>query len=208
MDYGWARDMTLALIDRYTLSGAPVSEGYNGQADLLRRIPALLDSAQLCAATGAGKIRAITALDSLSRSELGEWWLYRLPENCWQVCSGGLLRSDGAELHRSHRYRLVGDNGIAVPRELGGELLVEYYRYPVGLGKEPGEDTPLDNTLEVQMALPYYAAAQLMLQENAFVYQALYNEFELRMARLGERPKAEVTAVEDAYSAAVRQYNG
>lgn len=208
MDYRWARDMTLALIHQYTVSGSRIPEEYNGQADLIRRIPALLDSAQLCAATTTGKIRAITALSSLNRSSLGQWWLYRLPEDCWQVCSGGLVRYDGPVLHRYHRYRLIGDNGIAVPKELDGEMMVEYYRYPLRLGEDPKEDTPLDNTREVQGALPYYAAAHLMMQDNAFAFQALYNEFEIRLARLGEQLQTELNVVEDAYSGAECLYNG
>lgn len=208
MNYRWARDFTLALINRYTAAGVEIPAGYNDQGDCLKRIPALLDSAQLCAATTTGKIRAVTALSSLSRSSLGRWWLYRLPEDCWQVCSGGLVRYDGPVLQRYHRYRAIGDNGIAVPKTLDGELMLEYYRYPLSLGDDPKEDTLLDNTREVQMALPYYAAAHLVMQDNAFAYQALYNEFEVRLARVGEQLQTEVNVVEDSYSADEYLHNG
>ena len=207
MNYGWARDFTLELINQYSMAGKEIPAGYNNQADYLARIPKLLNDAQVCAATTTGKIRTITALRSLQRRELGAWWLYQLPQDCWQVCSGGLVRYDGPVLHRYHRYRLVGDNGIAIPKELDGELVLEYYRYPLLLDTEPKDTAELDNTMEVQMALPYYAAAHLVMQDDAFSYGALRNEFDSRLARLAEVPQGELTVVEDAYSVAEIEYN-
>ena len=198
VNYKWARGFTLELINQYSIAGVDIPDSYNNQADYIKRIPKLLDDGQMYIATTSGHIRAVTALKSLSRTELGGWWVYRLPRDCWQVC-GGLLRSDGPALHRYHKHRMVGDNGIAVPKELDGELVLEYYRYPMLLGDDPREDAELDNTAEAQMALPYYAAAHLVMQDNAFAYASLYNEFEAKLARLGKNAQAEVGIVEDAY---------
>ena len=159
MDYKWARDFTLELINQYSITGSEVEASYNNQADYLRRLPKLLNDAQVYVATNAGKIRTVAALKSLQSRKVGAWFLYQLPEDCWQVCSGGLIRMDGPVMQRYHRYHLMGDNGIAVPDELDGEMFLEYYRYPVLLGQEPAERTKLDNTVEAQMALPYYVAA-------------------------------------------------
>ena len=115
---------------------------------------------------------------------------------------------DGPQLHRYSRYRLLGDNGITVPKELDGALMLEYFRYPALLGDDPVDTTPLDNTREAQMALPYYVAAHLVMQDDAFAYSALMNEFEAKLARMGERLQAELTIVEDAYSAGEARHNG
>lgn len=207
MNYAWARDFALELINQYSIAGSEIPAGYNNQADYLRRIPKLLDDAQMYVATGAGKIRTVTKLDSLPRQKMGEWVLYRLPEDCWQVCSGGIIRTDGPVLHRYHRYHPVGDNGIAVPGELDGEMMLEYYRYPALLGTEPLDEAPLDNTPEAQMALPYYVAAHIVMHDNAFAYASLYNEFEGKLARLGEHLQTDVNIVEDDYDAGQWYYN-
>lgn len=207
MNYKWARDFALELINQRSIAGSEIQATYNNQADYLQRIPKLLDDAQMYVATTSGKIRTITAINSLPRQNMGGWWLYQLPKDCWQVCSGGLIRTDGPVLQRYHRYHAVGDNGIAVPKELDGELMLEYYRYPALLGSNPLDDTPLDNTVEAQMALPYYVAAHIVMHDDAFAYQALYNEFEAKLARLSEQLHTEMNVVEDAYSADEWDYN-
>lgn len=207
MNYGWARDFTLELIDQYSTAGAKIPESYNNQADYLARIPKLLDDAQHYVATTSGKIRETVGLEELPRSERGAWYIYTLPDNCWQVCSGGLIRFDGPRLQRYHRYHMVGKGQLAVPKDLDGILSVEYFRYPVKLGSSPRDSAPLDNTEEAQRAVPYYAAAHLVMYDNAFAYGALLNEFEAKLARLAEVPHGELNVVEDAYSAGEWEYD-
>ena len=202
MNYKWARDFALELINQYSMAGDPVAASYNNQADYLARIPKLLDDAQHYVATTAGRMRELADLEELSRTERGAWYIYDLPANCWQVCSGGLVRFDGPQLQRYHQYRLIGRNRLAVPKTLDGTMSVEYYRYPIKLGTAPKDSTPLDNSEEAQRALPYYVAAHLLMYDNAFAYASLYNEFEAKLARLAEQPHTELTVVEDAYSAA------
>ena len=199
MNYQWARDYTLQLINQYSIAGAKIPESYNGQADYIKRIPKLLDDAQVYAATTSACIRDLEPLDAMPCDENGGWLVYTLPKNCWQLCSGGLVRYDGETFQRFHRYHPVGGRKIAVPKELKGELSVEYFRYPRLLGETPGDTDELDNTVPVQMALPYYAAAYLVLQDDAYAHQRLKTEFETRLARMGERPHADVNLVEDVY---------
>ena len=201
MNYAWARDFTLQLINQYSTAGTKIPESYNNQADYLVRIPKLLDDAQHYVATTSGRMREIANLEELPRAERGAWYIYTLPSNCWQVCSGGLIRFDGPQLQRFHRYHMIGKRQLAVPKDLDGTMSVEYFRYPVKLGDNPRDTAPLDNTEEAQRAIPYYAAAHLVMHDNAFAYASLYNEFEAKLARLAEEPHAEINTVEDAYSA-------
>lgn len=69
MNYAWARDFTLQLMNQYSTAGAKVPESYNNQADYLVRIPKLLDDAQYYVATTAGKMREMVELDELTRTE-------------------------------------------------------------------------------------------------------------------------------------------
>lgn len=199
MNYKWCKDFALQLINQYTMAGEKVPETYNNQADYIKRIPKLLDDAQMYAATTAAPIRCTEPLTALRCDENGEWNVYTLPKDCWQICSGGLIRYDGDEFQRFHGYHPVGTNKIAVPRSLTGEVHVEYFRYPRQLGDDPKDTDELDNTRPVQMALPYYVAAYLVMQDDAFTFSALNNEFESRLARLTEMPHADVNIVEDVY---------
>jgi len=198
MNYGWARDFTLELIDQYSVAGAKVAPSYNNQADYLHKIPRLLDDAATLAATTNHKLRALLPLSELEREARGRWVVYTLPEDCWQMC-GGLVRFDEERLRRWHGFRLLGRDKFAVPAGLTGGLGVEYFRRPRLLGEDPAEDAELDNTPAVQTALPYYAAAHLVMLDNAFAYASLYNEFEGKLAVPGELPQAEIHAVEDVY---------
>ncbi|MBR3704474.1 MAG: hypothetical protein IKM11_03180 [Oscillospiraceae bacterium] len=201
MNYKWARDFTMQLINRYSTAGASIPAHYNDQADCLARIPKLLDDAQMLAATTAAPILCSEALGALRCDENGGWLVYTLPEDCRQMCSAGLVRYDGDTFERYHRYRIVGANKFAVPKELGGEIHVEYFRYPHLLGETPDDTDELDNTQEVQMALPYYAAAYLVMQDDAFAFSALSNEFEARLTKLKKQPHADISIVQDAYGA-------
>ena len=199
MNYKWAKDFTLQLINQYSVAGQKIADTYNNQADYLNRIPALLDDAQMQAATTTASIRELDNINNLRCDDNGSWLVYTLPENCWQMSSGGLIQYDGEEFRRFHRYHPVGKNKIAVPKGITGEVQVEYLRYPCLLGANPKDEDELDNTLAVQMALPYYAAAQLVMLDDAFAFSALSNEFESRLARLAERPHTDLNTVEDAY---------
>lgn len=200
MNYKWAKNFTLELINQRSIAGADIAPSYNNQEDYLRRIPRLLDDAALQAAAGAGAMRAVKPLGELEQGKLGAWTTYTLPEDCRRlVC---VVRTDGPRLQKYHRYRLVGDDKIALPAELDGEMALEYFRYPALLGEDPGEEAELDNTVEVQTALPYYAAAMLVMGDDAFAYATLMNQFEGKLARLNRGPQTEWETVEDAYSAA------
>ena len=199
MNYRKARDITLQLINQYTAAGQRIPDTYNNQADYLKRIPALLNDAAMQAATTTAPIRELDDLRNLRCDENGAWKVYTMPDDCWQICSGGLIQYDGETFRRFHGYHPVGANKFAVPKDLAGEVQVEYFRYPRLLAADAKDEDELDNTLAVQLALPYYAAAQLVMQDDAFAFSALSNEFEARLARLAERPHTDINIVDDVY---------
>lgn len=199
MNYKWARDFTLQLINQYSVAGKKIPNSYNNQADYINRIPKLLDDAQMYVATTVAPIRMTDDLKNLRCDDNGAWLIYTMPNDCWKVGSGGLIRYDGETFQRFHRYHPVDDNRIAVPRDLTGEVQVEYYRYPKLLGDAPADEDELDNKLPIQMALPYYVAAQLVMQDDAFAFSALSNEFETRLARMGEQAHTDLNTVDDVY---------
>lgn len=201
MTYAWARDFVLQLVNQYSVAGEEVQASYNNQADYIARIPKLLDSAQTLLATTVRKIRVTVPLTELFYTTEGAWKVYALPENCWQMMGGGLIRIRGDRIQRFHKYRMLGAKQIAVPATIKDPMMLEYFRRPGLLGDNPEDGAELDNEPEVQMALPYYAAAHLVMQDNAFAYSALMNEFEDRKNHLFELPQTDLTTVEDVYGA-------
>lgn len=201
MNYKWARDAVLQLIDQYSVAGETVSLSYNNQADYVMKIPALLDDAQLYVATTVRKIRKYVPLAQLDHEDRGACRVYTLPEDCCRVCA--VVCFDGGEIRRSGAWYLLDNSYLAVGAGTGEDSLLQYYRRPVLLGENPAEEALLDNVLEVQMVLPYYVAAHLVMNDNAFAYQALLNEWELRLSRLAEMPVAETGITEDVYSSGI-----
>lgn len=193
MTFGWARDFALELINQYSIAGANVPESYNNQADYVKRIPKLVDDAQLLLATNEGRMRELVPLSELERERRDKWTVYFLPEDYLQMCPG-LVRLDGPG--REMRYTLTG--GRLCIRD-GRGLALEYERLPRPVGTDPMDDTELDNTAAAQMAVPYYVAAHLVMYDNEFAYAALLNEFEQKRALLRETPRAEWGLVEDVY---------
>lgn len=200
MNYKWARDYILELMNQYTMQGAPVPNVYNCQNDYLIRIRKLLNDAQVQVATTVGKIRTVVPLSDLVCEERGKWQIYTMPDDFWKLCSGGLVRYGEDDLERCNLFHAIGANQIAVPKSSSGDMSVEYYRLPKLLSDNPKDEDELDNTVPAQMALPYYVAGHLIMYDNAFAYQALMNEFESKLARLAEDPVFIVSSVEDAYS--------
>ena len=198
MNYQWARDTVLQLIDQYSVAGERVSLSYNNQADYVAKIPGLLDDAQVYAATTVRMIRKYVPLVQLEREVRGAFRIYALPGDCCRVSA--LVCFGGGEVRRSRDWHLLGNDYLAVGQSVGEDALLQYCRRPVLLGSDPEDDALLDNVLEVQMTLPYYAAAHLVMHDNAYAYQALLNEWEMRLARLAALPVAEMGITEDAYA--------
>lgn len=193
----------LDLIFSDTIAGDEIALSYNNQEDYVQAIPRLINDAQTYVATTVKKIPATFALDHPT-GKIGEFDVYTMPANFWTLMAGGLLHggrdpfTGQHTLVRFNGFRLIGGNQICVPHGMKG-LVAEYYRFPDMLEDEPEDDTELDNTLEVQTAIPYYVAAQLVLYDDYFRYSALFNSWEARLARITEPMFTEVHLVEDVY---------
>jgi len=191
MTYGELKDFVLQLLNRYSVAGETVADSYNDQADIKARIPALVRDGLLYLATSCRRMREVAPLTEPKK--VGENVLYQLPDDCYQII-GGLLRKDGTRLGD---YRLVGSRQIMLSQP--GTYLVEYFRYPVSLCKDPDDDAFLDCPPEAQMALAYYVASHLAMEDNNYLHGVLYNEFEVKLLRLQEGLTAQSGQVEDVY---------
>ena len=207
MNYGEIRDASLQLIGQYTIAGAVYAPSYNNQQDYLNKIPFLVNDCLMYIATTTRRIPAQVTLDPAYGEEYGNWLRFNLPDDFFAMREAGLLIPD-ADKRRGEsnvwtRYVLQEpDHFILLPRELNKKAVLNYYRLPqllwTGNGL-PADYMPIDAPLPVQMTIPYYVAAHLVIEDDAFRYASFMNEFETRLQRLVPDPYAEIHEVHDVY---------
>lgn len=203
MTYKWVRDQVLKLLNQYSIAGTPVARTYNNQEDYLNRIPSLVNDAIMEIATTAKKIPATVRLADLYREEDDEGGnaRYRLPSNFFQFQTGSVVKTtDGRRLH-TNVYQVADRSYFLIPKDEVGDYSITYYRYPALLSDPPAESTPLDNTEETHMAIPYYVAAFLVAGEDAFRCALFNNKYEDKLAKMSTGTFVEVVSVADIYDA-------
>ena len=205
MNYGEIRDASLQLIGQYTIAGTPYAPSYNNQQDYLNKIPFLINDCLIYMATTVRRYPAQVTLDPDKGEEYGNWRRYVLPEDLLEIRPGGLLVPT-ADKRRGEssiwtRYKIEEPDHILIPRMVDKPLVLDYYRRPqlLPFSGVPADSTQIDAPLNLQMAIPYYVAAHLVMEDDAFRYASLYNEFENKVARMTPAPYTEIQEVYDAY---------
>ena len=199
MTYGDMRDFILQLINRYSVAGSTLPPSYNNQQDYISRIPMLINDGLVYVASYAKKIPAQKLIVPGEGAVYGKYLRYVLPEDCLAVRPGGLLTPLDGERRATVRYILQEPDLLLVELPFTAPAVLEYYRRPQLLGAKPAEGQGVDGSIDVLMALCYYVAAHLVMEDDAFRYSALYNEFETRMARLLRQEQTEIGATFDVY---------
>jgi len=206
MNYGEIRDASLQLIGQYTIAGDLYAPSYNNQQDYLNKIPFLVNDALVLIASGAYRYPSQVTLDPEQGEDYGNYYRFVFPDDMLEMIPGGLLVPD-ADKRRGEssiwtRYRVEPPDHILLPKSLDKPVILPYYRRPQLLpisGGLPADDTIIDAPVSVQMAIPYYVAAYLCLEDDAFKYASLKNEFENKIARLTPAPYTEIQDVYDVY---------
>lgn len=200
MTFEQVRTATMKLLNQFSVAGDEIDGSYNNQADYLKRIPELVNDAMMEIATTARKIPAVLELKRLYQEDLGHEVRYTLPDDFYQFVSGSVVKtSDGRMLH-TNVYSTQGKKHLILPKDEAKDYTITYYRYPKLLGDRPEKSAELDNEPETHRAIPYYVAAYLVMQDDAFQYASFYNKYEDKLAKMGQGIHAEVRIVDDAYA--------
>ena len=202
MTYGDIRDTTLKLINQYTRIGNRINLTYNEQDDVINRIPALANSAMLAIARGPRPIEASAQLHPEDAKRLGSNLLFTLPEDLIDIQPGGLLILHNRGMTRSSDYKQLNDDQIVVPYQLfrhTSAVMLQYYRRPQLLSDNPADDDPMDNVVTAQEPIPYYCAANIMLELDAYQHSVLFNMWQDKLNELAKPPQAEHNIVESVY---------
>lgn len=199
MTYGQFKADVLRLINQYSIAGNKVAATYNNQQDYINRMPSLVNDGMVYLATTARRLREVS--DLIDPDKMGNWLIYTLPDDFWQLCPSGVIYVDNdGNISRTSRYKIVGENKIAVPKP-EREIKVEYFRYPVLLREVPEDGDFIDCPMEAQSALAFYVASHLVIFDDPYIQATLYNEFENKLSRLGAVPAATIGQISDEYGA-------
>ena len=206
MTYGEIRDASLKLIHQYSLAGEEIPETYNNQSDYIKRIPQLVDDAMWLIASGPRRLRTAKVLDRDRAKDQDGMNRFILPEDLMDIIPGGLFVVERGEYHYDTSFVRLDEKRILLPHYIRGSVWLEYYRRPesvqegVKKGEElPDDDYELDNSYETHRCIPYYVAAHLIMQDDAFLYASLYNEWQNMLGNLVEAPQPHRGIIEDAY---------
>ena len=199
MTYEQVKNATLKLLNQFSVAGDEIDGSYNNQADYIKRIPELVNDAMMEIATTARKIPAVLELKNLYRESLGEMVRLTLPHDFYQFVSGSVVKTtDGWMLH-TNVYSTQGKKQLILPKEEVKEYSITYYRYPKLLDDQFDRNAELDNDPETHHAIPYYVAAYLVMQDDAFQYASFYNKFEDKLEKMSAGIHAEVRIADDVY---------
>lgn len=205
MNYGEIRDASLQLINQYTIAGSVYSPSYNNQQDYLNKIPFLINDCLMYIASTVHRYPSQVTLDPAKGEEYGNYLRFTFPDDLLEMIPGGLLVPT-ADKRRGEssiwtRYKVEPPDHILLPRNLDKPVVLPYYRRPqlLPFSGVPADDTVIDAPVQVQMAIPYYVAAHLVMEDDSFRYASLYNEFANKMDRLVPAPYTEIQEVCDVY---------
>lgn len=202
MTYGELKTKVLNLIFSYSIAGDEIELSYDNQADYVNMIPPLLSSVQAYIYQ-IKKIRDSILLKDLEVEDLGETYLYHLPDDCMKVVPGVIIprgAKHGPVFQRRMDYKLFGGTKMLVPKDYPENAILEYEKRAVPIPQNVPDNYVLKNTEEVNEIIPFYIAAFVVMHDDAFKYAALYNEFETRLQRLQTNPPyVEINEVFDVY---------
>lgn len=124
---------------------------------------------------------------------------YKMPDDFFQLVGRGIPYINGDRVGHSKEYSWRGKDILLLDSNLKGEWTVDYYRYPTPIATDSAPTTELDNTIDAQLAIPYYVAAHLIMEDDSNRSYIFMNEWELKLSRLGDAPQTLVNRVEDVY---------
>lgn len=202
MTYKDFKDFVLGLINQFSARGTELVETYNDQADYLQRIPGLYNAAMLELASEASHLTGVMHPAKEDVMDTGDGFVaVKVPDDFLSMTEDGIPMIRNGRMTRIKGYYMAGAGTVYIRTDLFKNGILEYNRIPERLPMSPGmidEDAKLDGTDEMQTAAAYYTAAMLVLQDDAFAYSALRNEYDDKLTEMKRRLRAEAFYIDEA----------
>ena len=193
MKYGEIKRKVLELTDRWSVAGTEISPAYNGQTDLLLRIPGLVNDGVVRVREKLPAVGQVT-LGPEGGETVGEYRSYMLPEDFRFLRSGRVWRVEKGRLVRERNWLDWGDTVLLPP----GTYTLEYWKHPELLPVDPMDDYDYGERTDVCGLAAYYAAAMLVSGEDTALYSILMQQFREGVEAL-QKAWCRSGTVEDVY---------
>ena len=198
-------DASLKLLNQYSIMGVIVPDSYNDQEDdKLRMMVPLINDAVMEIATNARPIIAYTefTVPKKDPNEPFKDLKFDMPEDFDRAVAIFFTPAFGRNqtTNEADYYKWFGDDTIAVPNLYAGTYRIEYMRFPHQYDASTPLTTEIDNTPDTHNPIPYYVAAMIANYDDQKAYYNLFNQWEIRLSRLGYKPPhATFEQVRDVY---------
>lgn len=210
MTYGDFKSFVLGLINQAQAQGKVLDEQYNDQADYLQRIPGLYNAAMLeLASEAVTLVGVMEPIASPTVRPCNGFVAVMVPNDFIGMTGDGIPVIRDGQMTRVKGYYMVGASTVMVREDLVRNGILEYRRRPQRLPMDPAnidDSKRLDGTEEMQTAAAYYTAAMLVLQDDAFAYSALRNEYDDKLSEMKRRLRAETFFVDSSCDIAFNPY--
>lgn len=186
MNLGEAKRQALVLMREWTIDGnlVPAAENadYLKSAEDLANV-ALMDIARLRKIPATTKLK--TPLDEL----YGNFVPHKLPQDCLEpvrlVYFKGNTKTDDPFL----LYEWIDQETVGLHKDATGEFILHYFRLPELFTPNPSnvnanDHKEFDVALETHYLIPFFIAAQLLMDEDRGLAQVKLNEYHTRLAGL------------------------
>ncbi len=194
MTLGSLKIRVLSLLDRAFLDGEALPESYNGQADLVKRIPIIAADGLVILASGVCPL-----WESLDYT----------PDNCSPFGEGLVSLSLPPDRIRSLPIRLFSEKGEELCFGIRGDRVIVksppgvfslcYGRLPVLPDENSTDDFPLDCAPELIAPLGFYVAAIIAESFDASLSSVLMGRFDALSSGLREAPWASSEEIKDVF---------
>lgn len=192
-------DAAYQLLNEYSIAGATVPLSYNGQADMENRMINLINAAQMEIAATVKPIDMDFEYVVDNTNVNTGWQRVEMPEDFDRFVGVKFMGPRGQFIQQAN-YRMTETSILYLPTDSKGTFIIEYYRFPVRYEPDVDKSTELDNKPDTHEVIPYYIASTLCIDDNSYAYAALHNLYELKLARLNNKPaRAEAGVVDDVY---------
>lgn len=197
-------DASLKLLNQYTIMGQKIPSTYNDQEDDKIRMLPLINDAIMEIATVARPILAFTEFEVPKKDpkEPIKDLDFAMPSDFDRATAVLFTPAFGRDrtAREANDYKWLGNDVILVPNLYPGTYRVEYMRYPAQYDDNTPLTTILDNTPDTHTIIPYYVAAMIANYDDQKAYYNLFNQWEVRLSRLGYKPPhATMEKIQDVY---------
>ena len=199
MRYAEFKDHVMQLIDRYSSNAKILDNLYNDQSDYAMRIPSLLNSALTDVSINGRAFSGELYADDFENSQVPGWLRTEVPPDFIRM-KPVLMLGDRPYYDQGY-YRTGPYINVRTDLVRSGSVL-EYERYPRPVPNDPGADIDLmviDGDNDQIYAAALYVAGRLVVDEDAFVYSSLMNEYDDRLTNMKSTRWAEITYTPDVY---------